>query len=143
MDGEPPDLPQEGYSDAARNFVRGCLHKVPILRPTYAMLLSHAWLAPLAKPATITEEDEDEVAAAHEADGGEAAGDKGLPEPIEAVFDKEVSDWVKDMIDKRKRGLLKGAQKPALHAAPLDAVPSPGLNGSNGLDSAPPVEATA
>jgi mitogen-activated protein kinase kinase len=107
------------------------------------MLLQHAWLKPLAKPATITEEDEDEVAAAHEAEGGEAAGDKGLPEPIEAVFDKEVSDWVKDMIDKRKKGLLKGAQKPALHAAPLDAVSSPGLSGTKGLDSAPPVEATA
>ncbi|KAH3916507.1 hypothetical protein HBI56_046340 [Parastagonospora nodorum] len=125
VDGEPPDLPPEGYSDAARNFVRGCLHKIPNLRPTYAMLLQHAWLAPLAKPETITEEDEDEVVAATEADAGEAAGDKGLPEPIDAVFDQEVADWVKGAIEKRRNGTMKRAEKPALHAAPLDAVQSP------------------
>jgi mitogen-activated protein kinase kinase len=123
--------------------VRGCLNKIPNLRPTYAMLLQHAWLAPLAKPETITEEDEDDVVAAVEADGGQAAGDKGPAEPIEAVFDKEVADWVKDMIDLRKKGLLKGVPKPALHAAPLDAVQSPSLKGTNGLDAAAPVEATA
>ncbi|KAL6705603.1 MAP kinase kinase Wis1 [Coniothyrium glycines] len=143
VDGEPPDLPQEGYSDAARNFVRGCLNKIPNLRPTYAMLLQHAWLAPLAKPDTITEEDEDEVEAAHAAVGGEAAGDQGPAEPVEAVFDKEVADWVKASIEKRKKGQMKGAEKPALHAAPLDAVQSPSANGANSLETAVPAEAAA
>ncbi|KAF2034095.1 kinase-like protein [Setomelanomma holmii] len=143
VDGEPPDLPQEGYSDAARNFVRGCLNKIPNLRPTYAMLLQHAWLAPLAKPETITEEEEDEVLAAAEAVGGEAAGDVGAPEPTEPVHDQEVADWVKGAIEKRKKGTMKRSEKPALHAAPLDAVQSPGQNGTNGLDAAAPVETAA
>jgi mitogen-activated protein kinase kinase len=119
------------------------LNKIPNLRPTYAMLLQHAWLAPLAKPETITEEDEEEVAAAVEAEGGEAAGDKGTPEAIEAVFDKEVADWVKGAIEKRKKGTMKRAEKPALHAAPLDAVQSPSHNGTNSLETAAPVETTA
>lgn len=141
VDGEPPDLPEDGYSDAARNFVRGCLNKIPNLRPTYAMLLQHAWLAPLAKPETITEEDEEEVEAAIEAVGGEAAGDNAVPEPIDPVIDQEVADWVKGAIEKRKRGTMKRAEKPALHAAPLDAVQSPGHNSVNELD-APPAAAT-
>jgi len=137
VDGEPPDLPAEGYSDAARNFVRGCLNKIPNLRPTYAMLLQHAWLAPLAKPDTITEEEEEEVEAAHEATGGEAAGDQGPAEAIEVVEDKEVADWVKAAIEKRRSGKMKGVEKPALHAAPLDAsVQSPSPNGTNGLETA-------
>lgn len=108
------------------------------------MLLQHAWLAPLVKPATITEEDEDEVEAATEATAGEAAGDKGPAQAIEHVYDKEVADWVKDVIDKRKKGLLgKGVPKPALHAAPLDAVSSPSADGPVGLDTAPPPEETA
>ncbi|KAH7071660.1 Pbs2-type MAP kinase [Paraphoma chrysanthemicola] len=143
VDGEPPDLPQEGYSEAARNFVRGCLNKIPNLRPTYAMLLQHAWLAPLAKPETITEEDEDEVLAAAEAGGSEAAGDTGPPEPTEPVHDQEVADWVKGAIEKRKKGTLKRSEKPALHAAPLDAVSSPGHSNTNGLDGAAPVETAA
>lgn len=144
VDGEPPDLPAEGYSDAARNFVRGCLNKIPNLRPTYAMLLQHAWLAPLAKPETIAEEEEEEVVAATEAEGGEAAGDKGAPVPIENVVDQEVADWVKGAIEKRKKGTMKRSEKPALHAAPLDAVQSPSQIGSNTSDSmAAPVEASA
>jgi mitogen-activated protein kinase kinase len=119
------------------------LNKIPNLRPTYAMLLQHAWLAPLAKPETITEEDEEEVAAATEAEGGEAAGDTGVSEPIEAVFDKEVADWVKGSIEKRRKGQMKRTEKPALHAAPLDAVQSPSHNGTNILETAAPVETTA
>src|SRR5258706_10227476 len=60
VDGDPPDLPAEGYSLLARDFVHGCLNKVPKLRPTYSMLLNHSWLSPLAKPATISEEEEEE-----------------------------------------------------------------------------------
>ncbi|KAI4707105.1 hypothetical protein J4E89_008044 [Alternaria sp. Ai002NY15] len=144
VDGEPPDLPESGYSDAARNFVRGCLNKIPNLRPTYAMLLQHAWLAPLAKPDTITEEDEEEVEAAAEAEGGEAAGDQGPAEAIEPVEDQEVADWVKAAIEKRRSGKMKGVEKPALHAAPLDAATqSPSPNGTNGLEEAGSVEAAA
>ncbi|KAF2845965.1 kinase-like protein [Plenodomus tracheiphilus IPT5] len=138
VDGEPPDLPPEGYSEAARNFVRGCLNKIPNLRPTYAMLLQHAWLAPLAKPETITEEDEDEVEAAHDAVAGVAAGDRGLPVPVEVVFDQEVANWVKGAIEKKRRGQMKNSEKPALHAAPLDAVQSPSHNGPIGLETAVP-----
>ncbi|KAF2119973.1 kinase-like domain-containing protein [Lophiotrema nucula] len=138
VDGEPPDLPESGYSDAARNFVRGCLNKIPNLRPTYAMLLQHAWLAPLVKPETIAEEDEEAAEAAAEAGEELPVGDAAASitqDPTEVVFDKEVADWVKDAIDKRKRGVLgKGAEKPALHAAPLDAVSSPGKKGVNGLN---------
>lgn len=107
------------------------------------MLLQHAWLAPLAKPETITEEDEDEVAEAANAEVGDAAGDKGAPVPIEQVVDQEVADWVKGAIEKRKKGTLKKSEKPALHAAPLDTVQSPGHSTTNGLDAAAPVEATA
>ncbi|KAF2204904.1 kinase-like protein [Delitschia confertaspora ATCC 74209] len=146
VDGEPPDLPEEGFSDAARNFVRGCLNKIPNLRPTYAMLLQHAWLAPLVKPATITEEDEEEDAVAEAPSNidtetvGSAVLGRDAP-----VFDKEVADWVQDAIEKRRKGVLgKGVQKPALHAAPLDAMNSPPTNGVDQLNFTPaPAQATA
>ncbi|CAI6336475.1 unnamed protein product [Periconia digitata] len=136
VDGEPPDLPQEGYSDTARNFVSGCLNKIPNLRPTYAMLLQHAWLAPLVKPETITEEDEDDVEAAVAApSGSDAASPRGSPQPVEAVVDEEVAEWVNSVLEKKRNGTLgKAAQKPALHAAPLDAVSSPPLNGESKLE---------
>ena len=100
------------------------------------MLLQHAWLAPLIKPATITEEDEEEEAAA--TNNPDPAGKVAPTEdvaPDEAVFDKEVADWVKDALEKKKNGTLgKGAPKPALHAAPLDAVSSPGVKSVNSLE---------
>jgi mitogen-activated protein kinase kinase len=104
------------------------------------MLLQHAWLAPLVKPETITEEDEEAAEAANEpASGGATTGD--APIPVEAVVDQEVADWVRDALEKRRQGRLgKGAQKPALHAAPLDAVSSPNPNGVNGLDAPPATE---
>lgn len=37
VEGEPPDLPEDGFSEAARDFARGCLNKIPKLRPTYPM----------------------------------------------------------------------------------------------------------
>ncbi|KAF2843472.1 kinase-like protein [Patellaria atrata CBS 101060] len=134
VDGEPPDLPAEGYSEAARNFVRGCLHKIPNLRPTYAMLLQHAWLAPLAQPSVIMEEDEEAAEAA-------AASGAPLPTAIEDinastasvsgvklppdVVDKEVAEWVITAIEKRRAGKMGKSAPPPLHAAPLDAVVSP------------------
>ena len=114
MDGDPPDLPASGFSDTARDFVHGCLHKVPKSRPTYAMLTSHPWLAPLLKPPTITEEDE-------EVDSPEDSPSIGAS----LTADPEVATWVISAMEKRKNGTLGKSAKPALHAAPLDAVPNP------------------
>ena len=111
MDGDPPDLPTEGYSPLARDFVRQCLNKVPKMRPTYGALLQHNWLAPLSKPEIITEEDEDE----------EEAGDFHV-ESSTGTEDKEVAEWVKNAIERKKNGLMGESKKPALHAAPLDTV---------------------
>lgn len=131
MDGEPPDLPADTFSEAARDFVAGCLNKIPNLRPTYPMLLQHAWLAPLVKPETITEEDEDAEAAAEAA----AAAGEDVPEPSSQLssvpaeddggfVDREVGEWVIDALRKKKEGTLGQHAKPALHAAPLDATAS-------------------
>lgn len=131
VDGAPPDLPADSFSDAAHNFVAGCLNKIPKLRPTYAMLLQHAWLAPLEgkEMNVITEEDEDAAAGAAvpasvAAVGGELAG-PDTDENGEKWIDREVGEWVREQVRKRKEGLLGKHRKPALHAAPLDAVPSP------------------
>lgn len=124
VDGEPPDLPKDTFSEVARNFVAGCLNKIPKLRPTYAMLLQHAWLAPLSMPDTISEEDEEEESAAESTEADGAAADHGH------YLDREVGKWVEEQIDKRKRGVLGKKAKPALHAAPLD-VASPAGTPSN------------
>lgn len=132
VDGEPPDLPADGFSEAARNFVRGCLNKIPNLRPTYAMLLQHAWLAPLLKPATITEEEEESE---------ETTAAPGVHVDYtgkEAPEDPEVAQWVIDAIEKKRSGKLAQSQKPALHAAPLDAVSSPQGTPSATPDVPPP-----
>jgi len=113
VEGDPPDLPKDTFSDAAKDFVRGCLHKVPKLRPTYAMLLRHPWLAPLLKPPTISEEDEEAVEGTDQVSTGPP------------VIDKEVSDWVIDAMERKRSGKMRSKAKPALHAVPLDAVTSP------------------
>ncbi|TVY35140.1 Protein kinase [Lachnellula subtilissima] len=115
VDGEPPDLPAEGYSDLARDFVRGCLNKIPKARPSYGMLLQHAWLAGLSKPPTITEADEEEAEAGGNAAGASNVGHSGTE-------DEEVAAWVKNALDRKKKGLLGEAVKPALHAAPLNSI---------------------
>ena len=77
------------------------------------MLLRHPWLAPLLKPPTISEEDEDATI--------------GL-ETETATFmtaDKEVAKWVCEAMDRRRNGKMGHKVKPALHAAPLNAVSSP------------------
>lgn len=95
--------------------MRGCLNKIPKLRPTYAMLIRHAWLAPLMKPPTISEDEtEDSTEARFDSDG--------LPLPETA--DKEVANWVKAAIQRKLSGKMAKSEKPALHAAPLDAIPS-------------------
>lgn len=92
------------------------------MRPTYAMLLRHAWLAPLMKPPTISEDSEAEAAAEARAD----APSSSLPEPTDShpdTADKEIADWVQSAIERKLSGKMGQAGKPALHAAPLDAVP--------------------
>jgi mitogen-activated protein kinase kinase len=117
VDGDPPDLPSDRFSEAAIDFVRGCLNKIPRLRPNYGMLLRHAWLAPLLKPPTISEDDEDEEAA--EAGISSAFTNGSVPD----TADKEVAAWVKGALEKKAAGKLASHKKPALHEAPLDAVP--------------------
>lgn len=155
VDGEPPDLPPVGYSDQARNFVHGCLHKVPKMRPTYGMLLTHPWLTSLTKPAAIMEEDEDAeeeaanapaIVPVEHAPAGEGA-DK-TPELPDNVLDVEVAEWVIAAIAKRRAGKLGKSEKPALHAAPLDAVTSPAaertmLNGAEDFPVTQPPSKTA
>lgn len=122
VDGEPPDLPEHGYSAAARDFVKGCLNKVPKLRPTYGALLAHPWLSELSKPVTISEEDEEmaEVDAETTYTGG--VGDYKVMGAGRGTEDAEVAEWVKNAIERKKKGLMSESEKPALHAAPLNTV---------------------
>lgn len=122
VDGEPPDLPEEGYSSAARDFVKGCLNKIPKLRPTYAALLSHPWLSELSKPVTISEEDEDLAESNAETTYTGGVGDHKVMGAGRGTEDAEVAEWVKNALERKKKGLMGEAQKPALHAAPLDTV---------------------
>lgn len=129
VDGNPPDLPSEGYSEAARDFVRGCLHKIPKMRPTYAMLLRHAWLAPLMKPPTISEDEEAEAAAEAGAEAPFLEDTDSCPE----TTDREVADWVRSAIERKLSGKMGKLDKPALHTVPLDAVPGSPLLDRQGL----------
>lgn len=116
VEGEPPGLPEEGYSDLAKDFVRSCLNKIPKLRPPYALLLKHPWLKSLSNPQTITEEAED----GEEADAAaEAVGKMNLS----GTEDEEVAAWVKGVFARKAAGDdVSGGSKPALHAAPLDSI---------------------
>ncbi|UKZ81199.1 hypothetical protein TrVFT333_008971 [Trichoderma virens FT-333] len=117
VEGEPPAMPDEGYTDLAKDFVKSCLHKIPKMRPTYAMLLKHPWIQSLSKPETITEESEDGEAAEKIA---EAVGHIDLNSGTE---DAEVAEWVKSVLKKNAEGHNgDGPSKPALHAAPLDSI---------------------
>ena len=78
------------------------------------MLLRHPWLAQLLKPPTITEEDEE---AAEEVATEEATAP--------GVVDQEVVQWVLNALERKRSGTTGKKAQPALHAAPLDAVPSP------------------
>lgn len=44
VDGPPPKLPRDKFSDEAQDFVSVCLQKIPERRPTYAVLLEHPWV---------------------------------------------------------------------------------------------------
>jgi serine/threonine protein kinase len=117
VDGEPPDLPKDKFSEEAIDFVKSCLNKIPKARPTYAMLLRHAWVTQLMKPPTISEDEEAEKAAEAGLDLNSAGPDAPTTE------DKEVAEWVKNAMERKRQGKMKEVKKPALHEAPLDAVP--------------------
>ncbi|KAK6506121.1 hypothetical protein TWF506_011045 [Arthrobotrys conoides] len=123
VDGPPPDLPDEGFSPQARDFVRRTLHKVPKMRPTYAALLQHPWLSEMQTTQTITEEEEPE-------EGEEVATvEQQQPStPVTSGF-PEVREWViqqlKKRADKLREGGRWGGAKPALHSVALDKVVSP------------------
>ncbi|KAI1436413.1 kinase-like protein [Xylaria sp. CBS 124048] len=124
VDGDPPDLP-DTYSLAARTFVKGCLNKLPKLRPNYQALLVSEWLKGLTQPETITEEEEES-----RGDDASAEAQAGAADNIDlsrsSTEDAEVAAWVKDVLGKKASGEYgEAVGKPALHAAPLDAVASP------------------
>ena len=79
------------------------------------MLIRHGWLAPLLKPPTINEDEEAEAAA--------EAGHDAIAEPLPETADNEVAKWVRDAIERKISGKMAKSEKPALHTAPLDAVP--------------------
>ncbi len=93
------------------------------------MLLRHAWLAPLLKPPTISEDEEAEAAAESGADTPSAGETNWHPE----TADKEVADWVLSAIERKLSGKMGKSEKPALHAVPLDAVPRSPLLDRKGL----------
>ncbi|KAH8662528.1 kinase-like domain-containing protein [Xylariales sp. PMI_506] len=125
VDGEPPDLPQEGYSATARQFVHACLNKVPKLRPNYQALLNSEWLVGLSKPETISEEEEEEEENDASAEAVATTADH-VDLSHSGTEDPDVAEWVKSVLAKKESGQYGAkAQKPALHAAPLDAVSSP------------------
>ena len=130
MDGEPPDLPEEGFTATARDFVRGCLNKIPKLRPNYPMLLRHPWFSELLKPSTIHEADEEATSSSADAD---ADADYGPSTSSAFLADEDVARWVCDALEKRSKGGLGKRDKPALHAAPLDAR-APSVTGPGGAD---------
>lgn len=110
-------MPEAGYTDMAKDFVKSCLHKIPKMRPTYAQLLKHPWIQSLSKPETIAEVAEDGEAADKVA---EAVGHIDLNSSTEDV---EVAEWVKSVLQKNAEGKNgNGPSKPALHAAPLDSI---------------------
>lgn len=114
-------MPEEGYSDLARDFVKSCLNKNPKKRHTYPMLLQHPWIKNLGKFETIAEEAEAESEATDN-DLADATA-KQLNIAAEGAGDEEVAAWVNDVLDRKRKGLQPvSVERPALHAAPLDTV---------------------
>lgn len=48
--------------------------------------------------------------------------------PSAVTEDQEVANWANERIELLKSGQMQSPDKPALHAAPLDAVPGSPLN---------------
>ncbi|KKY36192.1 putative mitogen activated protein kinase kinase [Diaporthe ampelina] len=120
VEGDPPDLPAEGYSAQARDFVKSCLNKNPKKRHTYPMLLLHPWIKSLSKPETITEEAEAESEATDNDLADAAAKQLSINE---GSGDAEVAEWVQEVMERKRQGLQPAStERPALHAAPFDSV---------------------
>lgn len=84
------------------------------------MLLLHPWIKSLSKPETITEEAEAESEAMDNDLADVAAKQLSINE---GSGDAEVAQWVEEVMERKKQGLQPAsAEKPALHAAPLDSV---------------------
>ncbi|EEQ89671.1 hypothetical protein RJZ56_000159 [Blastomyces dermatitidis] len=147
--GDPPKLPERGYSSKAKDFVQSCLNKNASLRPTYAMLLRHPWLSSLMQPPENhrpTEKDNNDDDDA-KTDGdkpndndtdvtSKKSSSKPRPSSLFETADEEVARWVVDALDRRARGVMGNQQRPALHAVALDAVPgSPLLEDPSSLPS--------
>lgn len=76
------------------------------------MLLRHSWLAPLLKPPTVK---------ASQEEAASLASDDQYDIPPETA-DEEVAVWACEAMESRREGKMCKKAKPALHAAPLDAV---------------------
>lgn len=81
------------------------------------------------KPPTISEDEEGEQAA--EAGIESAFSNNGVPD----TADKEVANWVIAALEKKKAGKMAVSKKPALHEAPLDAVPGSPLLAKSEADA--------
>lgn len=122
VDEDPPDMPEEGYSATAIRFVKSCLNKKASLRPTYQALLNAEWLKDMTKPETITEEDEEAAENDVSAEAMSNAADN-LDMRKSGTEDPDVAEWVQSVMARKASGQYgEDAEKPALHAAPLDAV---------------------
>ncbi|KAJ5901718.1 MAP kinase kinase PBS2 [Penicillium taxi] len=122
--GDPPTLPDSGFSEEAHAFVRACLDKNPKNRPSYSMLLRHPWLEPLLRPPTEEAEESEEPEEAEAKADADAESETAPTEinPSSAMEDKEVAKWVIKQLELRQSGELHGVDKPALHAVALDQV---------------------
>ncbi|EFR04118.1 STE/STE7 protein kinase [Nannizzia gypsea CBS 118893] len=120
--GDPPTLPDEGFSPEAKDFVASCLQKNPAARPTYANLIRHVWVRKLMQPPTAAPD----AAGAVEATGSAEPTEVKVPDAPDHntdTYDEEVAAWVRDALERRRTGQVNGKERPALHAVALDAVP--------------------
>ncbi|KAJ5288190.1 MAP kinase kinase PBS2 [Penicillium angulare] len=114
--GDPPTLPDTGYSDEAHAFVGACLDKNPSKRPSYNALIRHPWLEPLMRPPS----EEESIPQPEIPKPGQKV-------PSSVTEDKEIADWVCQQLNLLEQGQLTTSEKPALHTVALDKVsPSPG-----------------
>lgn len=123
MQGAPPELPDEGYSDEAKDFVNSCMNKNPSLRPSYDRLLRHPWIADLMTPPSSEQGKASQVDCDSASQTSDPVNTPDYPvHPAAEAVDEEVADWVRRGLDRLiSDGRIK--KRPALHAAPLDAVP--------------------
>lgn len=92
------------------------------MRPTYGALLTSEWLQGLAKPETITEEDEESAENDASDQAVADAADKLKLGKSGTTEDAEIAEWVQAVLEGKASGNMPKSSKPALHTAPLDAV---------------------